>query len=370
MKYIGVLFIAMILVNCTPKEDIALISEADFAYNQDGKDIKLFTIKNQNGLVCQLTNFGGRVVSLWVPDKDGKLGDVVVGYGTGDDFVNKQEQYFGGTIGRYGNRIGAGQFILDSVEYQLPINDGLNHLHGGSEGFHRKIWNVDEVTDNALTFSYLSPDMQEGYPGNVKVKVTFELTEDNALKIVYVANTDKPTILNLTNHTYFNLADAGAGTINDHKLMIQSDYYTPVDSVLITTGEIVPVAGTPFDFNSLTAIGARVNQDDQQLIYGAGYDHNWVLKRDNDGLLLAAKVVEPVSGRIMEVYTIEPGLQFYGGNFLDGTTLGKAGIMYQHRSAFCLETQHYPDSPNKPNFPSVKLLPGEKYYSECVYKFL
>ncbi|WP_346863436.1 aldose epimerase family protein [uncultured Draconibacterium sp.] len=370
MKYLSVFILALLLWNCSEKKaEFKTISEQDFNTTYKGEEVKLYTLENSNGLICQLTNFGARVVSLYTPDKDGNLGDVVVGYGTGDDFINKKENFFGAIIGRYGNRIGEGRFVIDETEYLLEKNDGANHLHGGSDGFHRQVWTVENQSGNEITFSLLSPDMAGGYPGNVQVQVKYQLTDANELEIEYFAETDKATVLNLTNHTYFNLTDAGKSSINDHKLTINADYYTPVDGGLIPTGELAAVAGTPFDFTTATAIGDRVNNEDEQLVKGKGYDHNWVLNTNNDIAAMAAKVEDPVSGRVMEVYTIEPGIQFYGGNFLDGTIEGKYGISVDFRGALCLETQHFPDSPNKPEFPSVKLMPGEKYHSLCIYKF-
>ncbi|WP_461633045.1 aldose epimerase family protein [Labilibaculum euxinus] len=370
MKLLNVLCVVIIpvMMSCQKPQKKELISETDFSCDYNGKKVELFTLTNKNGLVCQLTNFGARVVSLWVPDKNGNFADVAVGYGTGKDFIDKKEYFFGGTIGRYGNRIGQAKFSLDGIEYQLEANNGENHLHGGSNGFYRQIWDVNQIDKQTLEFSLHSADMDGGYPGNVDVKVKYQFTDDNELKIEYFGTTDKLTVLNFTNHTYFNLKGAGAGTINDHQLMINADSFTPVDAGLIPTGEILPVKGTAFDFNNLTAIGERVDNDETQLTYGKGYDHNWVLNKSDEKLTLAAKVVEPSSGRILEVYTIEPGIQFYGGNFLDGV-VGKGNKKYDFRTAFCLETQHFPDSPNQANFPDVTVKPGEEYYSICIYKF-
>lgn len=369
MKYLILIISILVIAGCTSKEELVPISAEDFAFNHKGKEIKLFTLENDNGLVCQLTNFGARVVSIYTPDKNGSFGDVVVGYGTGKDFVEKKENYFGTTIGRYGNRIGNATFSIDSVEYVLEKNDGDNHLHGGSNGFHRQVWEVENVDKSSIVFSYVSPDMEGGYPGTINVKVKYQLTADNELKIEYFANSDKNTVLNLTNHTYFNLKDAGKSTINNHLMQINADKYTPVDAGLIPTGELAIVENTPFDFRKATAVGDRVEADHEQLKLGKGYDHNWVLNTDNNVANLAAKVTEPESGRVMEVYTNEPGIQFYGGNFLDGTDVGKNNISFGLRSAFCLETQHFPDSPNKPEFPDVKLETGKDYYSVCIYKF-
>lgn len=360
--------ITSIMMSCQKSQKIELISKTDFSCQYNGQVAELYSLTNKNGLVCQITNFGARVVSLWVPDRHGEFADIAVGYTTGKDFIEKKEYYFGATIGRYGNRIGKAKFSVDSVEYLLQANDGENHLHGGVEGFHRRIWDANQINERTLEFSIYSSDMEEGYPGNVEVKVRYQLTESNELKIEYFGKTDKRTILNLTNHTYFNLKGAGQGTINDHQLMINADSYTPVDSGLIPTGEISSVLGTPFDFKNLTVIGERVDSENLQLEYGRGYDHNWVLNKSNEKLTYAAKVFEPNSGRILEVYTNEPGLQFYGGNFLDGV-IGKENKKYDFRTAFCLETQHFPDSPNHKEFPSVEFGPDKEYYSICIYKF-
>ncbi|WP_297092226.1 aldose epimerase family protein [uncultured Draconibacterium sp.] len=369
MKYLGIIALVIMFFGCVQEEATVGISREDFAFDYNGKTIELYTLKNDNGLVCQLTNFGARVVSLYAPDKNGTPGDVVVGYGSGKDFVEKKENFFGATIGRYGNRIGNATFTIDSISYQLEKNDGENHLHGGSNGFHRQVWTVESVSDNEIVFSYLSPDGESAYPGTVNTTITYQLTAANELKIEYFATTDKKTVLNLTNHTYFNLKDGGKSSINEHLMYLNALRFTPVDGGLIPTGELAEVTGTPFDFTQATAIGERVDNEHQQLKVGNGYDHNWVLDTGNDKTQLAARVVEPESGRVLEVYTNEPGIQFYGGNFLDGTIAGKSGIKYGFRSAFCLETQHFPDSPNKPEFPGVLLNPGDKYYSICIYKF-
>ncbi|QIA07692.1 aldose epimerase family protein [Draconibacterium halophilum] len=369
MKYLGIMTLVIMVFGCAQKDATVGISSEDFAFDYDGKTIELFTLKNDNGLVCQLTNFGARVVSLYAPDKNGELGDVIVGYGSGKDFVEKKENFYGAVIGRYGNRIGNASFSIDGVEYPLEKNDGDNHLHGGTNGFHHQVWDVESASDSEVVFSLVSPDMETGYPGTVNVKVKYQLTDANELKIEYFATTDKKTVLNLTNHSYFNLKDGGRTSINDHLMYLNADYYTPVDGGLIPTGELASVAGTPFDFTTPTAIGDRVEADDVQLKVGNGYDHNWVLNTNNDAAVLAAKVVDPESGRVLEVYTNEPGVQFYGGNFLDGTIAGKNDIKYDFRGAFCLETQHFPDSPNKADFPDVFVNPGDEYHSVCIYKF-
>ncbi len=367
------LSVALLLVACactkTP-EKLSLIDPATFAGGQNGKKVELFTLKNASGMVAQITNFGGRVVSLWVPGKNGKYEDVVMGYPTLDGYRKSNESYFGTLIGRYGNRIAKGEFTLNDSLYHLAVNNGANHLHGGPMGFHNVVWDAVQSDESTLLLSYLSPDGEEGYPGNLQVNVTYELTDDNELKIEYTASTDKPTPVNLTHHSFFNLKGAGNGDVNDHLMQINAAYITPVDSGLIPTGEIAPVEGTPFDFRKPIAIGARINEENQQLKYGQGYDHNFVLAAPSDTTLtFAARVVEPASGRTMEVYTNEPGIQFYGGNFIAGKDTGKYNKVYPYRGAFCLETQHYPDSPNKPEFPSTILEPGEEYYSVCVYKF-
>jgi aldose 1-epimerase len=310
-------------------------------------------------------------VSLEAPDRDGKLADVVLGFDSLDGYLGKPP-YFGAIIGRYGNRIGAGKFTLDGQQYTLAGNDHGNSLHGGLKGFDKVLWTATPKSTpegQALLLHYVSKDGEEGYPGNLAVTVTYTLTDKNELKIHYSATTDKATVLNLTNHSYFNLAGAGSGDILKHELTLHADRFTPVDKGLIPTGKLEPVAGTPFDFTKATAIGARVNDDHEQLKLGLGYDHNWVLTRSGKGLATAAEVYEPSSGRALEVLTTEPGVQFYCGNFLDGTNVGKGGKAYQHRWGFCLETQHFPDSPNKPEFPSTRLAPGEKYDTTTVYKF-
>ncbi len=347
------------------------ITKADFGTTKDGQKADLYTLTNANGLVAKITNYGGTVTELWVPDRDGKLGDILLGFDNVKDYEEKSP-YFGCLIGRYGNRIGKGKFTLDGKEYTLAANNDENHLHGGLKGFDKVVWDAEPVKSSSsvgLKLHYLSKDMEEGYPGNLDMTVTYTLTNKDELKIHYEATTDKPTVCNLTNHNYYNLAGQGNGDILGHKLMINADTYTPVDSGLITTGQIAPVAGTPFDFTKSTAIGARINNDDTQLEYGLGYDHNWVLNKKGSKMSLAAKVYEPTTGRIMKIYTNEPGLQFYAGNFLDGTLTGKEGKVYNHRYGFCLETQHYPDSPNKPGFPTTTLRPGEKYATTTVHKF-
>ena len=339
-------------------------------YNKN-KKMQEFTIKNPNGIKACITNYGGRVVSLHVPDKKGCFQDIVLGYDNLSDYLSSNEKYYGATIGRYGNRIGNAVFSLNGIKYNLEKNNGNNSLHGGSGGFHNVIWDVLQKDKQTLELKYLSKDMEEGFPGNLKVKVIYSLTDNNELKIEYFGETDQETIVNLTHHSFFNLTGNQEKSINNHLLQINAESYTPVDEGLISTGEIAPVEGTPFDFREPAAIGQRLEEDNEQLKFGRGYDHNWVLDATglNKNIRSAAKVVEPESGRIMEVFTNEPGIQFYGGNFLNGSDVGKNRIAYQYRTAFCLETQHFPDSPNKENFPSTLLKPGEKYYSVCIYRF-
>lgn len=333
--------------------------------------MNIYTLTNKNGVSAKITNYGGIVVSLNVPDKSGQLGDVVLGFDNLEDY-RKAHPFFGALAGRYGNRIANGKFSLNGIEYRLAQNDGPNSLHGGLKGFDKVIWKakpIDTPAGPTLELTYLSQDGEEGYPGNLSVKVVYTLTHDNELRIDYTATTDKDTIVNLTHHSYFNLAGAGKGDILDHELMIKADRFTPVDETLIPTGELKPVAGTSFDFTRPTKIGLRIDQEDEQLKFGRGYDHNYVLTKADGSLALAARVFEPTSGRVMEVWTTEPGIQFYSGNFLDGSNIGKGGQPYPRRSGFCLETQHFPDSPNHPNFPSTVLKSGETYRSTTIYKF-
>jgi aldose 1-epimerase len=348
---------------------ITLLKKSDFEREIDGKQVRLYTLKNQSGMISEITNYGGKVVSLWTPDRKGHYEDIVLGYSNINDYLNSKEKYFGALIGRYGNRIANGKFDLNGKEYDLAKNNGLNHLHGGNKGLESVVWDAKQVDSQTLELRYISKNMEEGYPGNLVIKVVYKLTNNNELKIEYWASTDAPTVLNLTHHSFFNLKGAGNGTINNHLLQINAAYYTPVDEGLIPTGEIASVENSAFDFQKITVIGQRVNAQNQQLIYGLGYDHNFVLNQKLEGLNYAAKVIEPVSGRTMEVYTNEPGLQFYGGNFLNGTEIGKNKKSYEYRTAFCLETQHFPDSPNKNHFPTTKLNPGTEYHSICIYKF-
>ena len=329
--------------------------------------IKLFTLENTNGVKAILTNYGARLVSLITLDSKGEKRDIVLGYDNSDAIVNGN-QYFGSTIGRFANRIAKGKFTLEGIEYTLLQNNGKNALHGGVEGYDTRIWSV-KLDGNRISFKHLDKDMHEGYPGNVEVEVVYELTEKNELKISYFATTDKTTHFNVTNHAFFNLRGAGNGNILNHKLQINADRFTPIDKNQIPTGEIVPVDGTPFDFRSFEEIGKNIDDDDEILANGFGYDHNWVINGNENELKFCAKVIEPENGIVMEVFTTEPGVQLYTGNFLDKSDLGREGIGYGRREAFCLETQHFPDTPNKENFPSTILKPGEKFFSQTIYKF-
>lgn len=335
----------------------------------DGTEVEAFTLKNTNGLEVRAITYGAIITSITTPDRAGAFRDIVLGFDTLDPYV-KGHPFFGAIVGRYGNRIAKGRFVLDKTEYTLATNNGPNHLHGGVRGFDKYVWKADVLSENSLRFSRVSPDREEGYPGTLNVEVIYSLTNYNELIVDYAATTDLPTHVNLTQHSYFNLAGQGSGDVLGHEMTINADRYTPVDSALIPTGELAPVEGTPFDFRKPTAIGARIDATHPQIKSGGGYDHNFVLERQTtDRLELAARVVEPKSGRWMEVATSEPGVQFYTGNFLDGSITGKGGASYGRRSGFCLETQHFPDTPNRENFPTTELRPGERYSSRTVFKF-
>lgn len=335
----------------------------------DGKSTDLYYLKNKNGVQAAVTNYGGRLVSLLVPDRTGKMVDVVLGFNSVQDYIDANEPYFGATIGRYANRIANGKFILDGQLYTLSVNNGTNTLHGGKGGFQGKVWNAAQPDSSALKLSYLSKDGEEGFPGNLEVKVVYTLTDDNALKIDYMARTDKKTVVNLTNHAFFNLNGEGSGPITDHILMIDADRYTPVNKMLIPLGNNESVANTPFDFRVPAVIGKRINDKNEQLANGSGYDHNFVLNQKDAGTQRVSTVLGPKTGIFMEIFTREPGLQFYSGNFLKGKSTGKSGKNYGYRTAFCLETQHFPDSPNQPGFPSTVLSPGQTYKTSSVYRF-
>jgi aldose 1-epimerase len=340
-----------------------------FGQTPDSKQVELYTLTNTNGLTAKITNYGAILVSLEVPDRDGKLADITLGFDNLNDYVERNA-FFGATVGRYANRIGGAKFTLEGVEYTLAANNGPNHLHGGKKGFDKVVWRLDDLGNDAdraaVKLTYISEDGEENYPGNLACCVTYALTSNNELRIDFEAETDKTTVINLTNHSYFNLAGQGVGNILDHVVMLNAGQYTVFDDTLIPTGEIRSVEGTPFDFTSPTSIGARIGQ------VGMGYDQNYVLSKEGareGSLTLCARVLEPTSGRIMEIHTTEPGVQFYTGNFLDGTLTGKEGKVYKKHYGFCLETQHYPDSPNKPEFPSVVLQPGQKFTSTTVFTF-
>src|SRR5215470_7265320 len=343
-----------------------------FGTTSDGKTADLYVLTNKNRMEVSITNYGGIVTSIKVPDRNGKIGDVALGYDTLDGYVT-DKVYIGATVGRYCNRIGHGEFSIDGVKYTLAKNNGENTLHGGIKDFNKMLWEARDVSKDgepALELRYTSKDMEEGFPGNLATTVVFTLTNRDELKIDYVATTDKKTVVNLTNHSYFNLAGPGSGDVLKTVLRIEADKLTPIDSGLIPTGELKNVRGTPFDFRKPTEIGARIDQDDEQLKLGRGYDHNFVLiKNKPNGLSLAALAEEPATGRVLEVWTTEPGIQLYTGNFLDGSIHGKGGVAYTKRGAFCLETQHFPDSPNHSNFPPTILRPGQRYHTTTIYKF-
>lgn len=349
----------------TPTSLMAEIPTEDF------DSIKLFTLTSPAGVTVKLTNYGAVITSIITPDRDGELADVALGYSRVEDYINAVDKpYFGAVVGRYGNRIAGGAFRLDGTAYTLAKNNGPNHLHGGVIGFDKVVWDAKpNPADNSVAMSYTAKDGEEGYPGNLRVTVTYKLTRDGELLVDYRATTDRATPCNLTQHTYFNLKGEGEGTILDHRLKINADRFTPVDSGLIPTGELATVAGTPFDFRAAKPIGRDIGLDHPQLEYGLGYDHNWVLNRTTDALEFAAEVVEPTTGRKLTVLTTEPGIQFYCGNFLDGRLRGKSGKPYVYRGGFCLETQHFPDSPNQPSFPSTILRPGEAYDTTTVFRF-
>lgn len=333
----------------------------------DGKPTRLFTLKNENGVTCDITNYGARIVRLWVPDKNGDFGDVVLGFDTLQEYLDTDEIYFGALVGRYANRIAKGEFSLNDKEHTLDVNHGYHHIHGGTNGFHQQVWDAKQLSEYELQLSYFSPDGEEGFPGNLHIQVTYTLLPDNSLKISYLANTDQATPVSLTNHSFFNLAGAGNPSIQDHLLQINATRYTPIDDQQIPLGTIEPVKDTPFDFQVPATIGSRWAMDHPQLESGLGFDHNYA--PDGLGLRQVARVEDPKSGRTMEVITNEPGVQFYSGNFLDGQVTGKNGLTYPYRSAFCLETQRFPDSPNQPAFPDCILYPGQSYQSTCIYKF-
>lgn len=373
MKNIIYLVVSLLLFTSCAEEkisEITLLDTTNFQTTIDGKKTNLYTLDSKKGMKMQVTNFGARVISIWAPDKEGRYADVAIGYKSVDEYIyNKGERFLGSAVGRYANRIAKGTFQLDGETYTLPQNNNGQTLHGGLIGIDMIAWDVDSVTTNQLFLSHVVPDGRDGFPGNLSIKMVYTLTDDNEFKITYEATTDKPTVVNLSNHTFFNLKGESNGTILDHILTIKANSTTPVDRVLIPTGEIVDVEGTPFDFRKPTAIGARVNVENEQLKNGMGYDHNWVLDKDKVGVEHIATLKEPTSGRVMEIWTDQLGLQFYSGNFFDGTTNGKYGKPIYYREAIALETQKFPDSPNQANFTNTRLNPGEIYTHTCIYKF-
>jgi aldose 1-epimerase len=353
------------------RKDPNPVTTAIFGKLPDGRNVRKFTLANATGASIQAIEYGATITSLCMPDRNGKIQDVVLGYDSLQGYVDGTF-YFGAIVGRYGNRIGKGQFQLDGKQYQLTVNNGENHLHGGKVGFNKVFWEGKILTDAAapsIQFQYVSRDGEEGYPGTVTLKVTYTLTDKNELRITYEGTTDKPTILNPTQHSYFNLTGDPTQTILNHMLKIEADSITPVDKGLIPTGMLLNVAGTPMDFRSATEIGLRINEPNEQLQFGQGYDHNWVLQGNSGQVRKAAELFDPKSGRLLTVLTDQPGLQFYSGNFLDGTAVGKNGISYKLRTGLCLETQAFPDTPNKPLFPQVTLKPGQVYHQTTIYQF-
>ncbi len=378
MKKLFVVAAAALMAACgNQKKEPAgpqLFNDQDFATELNGKAINLYTLQNENGMAVQITNYGARLVDIWVPDKDGNFQDVIMGFETGDAYLKATDINNGPIVGRYGNRIGKGQFTLDGKDYQLTINDGENHLHGGTNGFSGKVWDAKMTKDasgnDAVEMTYVSPDGEEGYPGTLTIAVTYSLTPKNELVINYKATTDAPTILNPTSHSYFNLHGTNEFSTNSHIMTIYADSFTPTDKGLIPTGEIVAVGGTPLDFRVPTAIGDRIDQDFEPLVFAGGYDHNWVLnKPEPKALTLAAEVYEPRTGILMKILTDQPGMQFYSGNFMTGDLEGKRGNKNNYRSGIALETQNFPDAINHENFPSPILRPGEVYTQTCVYAF-
>lgn len=366
-------FATLLLAGCNNKPATELthsgLNPQDFNTEISGEAVKLYTLTNKAGMEVCITNFGARIVSVMVPDKDGNMKDVVLGFDNIEDYINVPSD-FGAAIGRYANRIKDGRIVIDGVEYQLPQNNFGHSLHGGPQGWQYKVFKAGKITDNSIALTLQSPDGDANYPGNVTATVTYTMTDDNAIDIQYEATTDKKTVINMTNHSYFNLSGDATKPITDHVLYVNADNFTPVDDTFMTTGEILPVAGTPMDFTTPRAVGSEIdNFEYEQLKNGNGYDHNWVLNTNGNVNKLAAKVTSPITGISLEVYTNEPGVQVYSGNFLDGTVKGKKGTVYNQRTGICLEVQHYPDSPNKPEWPSVLLEPGQTYRSQCIYKF-
>ena len=368
-----VIFLVIISNSCTKiskKMEVLKIDKIQFGETMDGTGVDQFILSNKNGMEVRIITYGGIITSWTAPDKNGGYKDIVLGYNTLAEY-EAETPYFGALIGRYGNRIAKGKFSLDDQKYTLAVNNGVNHLHGGQKGFDKVVWDAKTIVSDStvsLEISYLSKDMEEGYPGNLETKVTYTLNNKDELSVNYEATTDKPTIVNLTQHSYFNLTADFNQDILGHELLINADSFLPVDYTLIPTGEFRDVSGTPFDFRTSKAIGTHIDNENIQLKNGLGYDHCWALNDQDTGVRFVASAYEPVSGRLLEVFSDEPGIQFYSGNFLDGTLPSKNNGVYQHRTGFCLETQHYPDSPNQKNFPSVRLNPGEKYNSKTVFR--
>lgn len=354
----------------TQEKTLSGLAYASFKKSLDGKETSLYTLTNKNGMEVAITNYGAKIVSLLVPDKNGNMTDVVTGHNSIDEYLVSEEPYFGAICGRYGNRIAKGTFTLDGITYnKLAINNGPNSLHGGIKGFNFQIWDVNQINNQTIELKYLSPDGEEGFPGNLDTTVIYHLTDENELVIHYQATTDKPTVLNLTNHSYFNLSGAGDPYVGDHILTINADYYLPTDNTAIPYGNPEKVEGTPMDFRTPTEIGLHINDNFEQLIFGKGYDHTYVLNKEENELSFCASCFSPKTGIIMETYTTEPGVQLYTSNWTTGNFIAKNGQRYPERCAFCLETQHFPDSPNKPEYPSVVLRPGETFESKTIYKF-
>ena len=369
---LSIISLLFLFVFCTynSKEEFVL-KASDFQKTIDGKITNLYLLKNDK-IKVYITNYGGRIVSILTPDRYGQMGDVVLGFKSIDDYLSANGPYHGALIGRVGNRIAKGKFTLDGKTYSLPINNNQNHLHGGPEGFNNHVWEVKAVDQSSISMNYFSKDGEMGYPGNLDVQVKYSLNNENELLISYKATTDKSTPVNLTNHAFFNLAGEASGTINDHLLRLNADHFTPVDKTLIPLGENRSVKGTPFDFRVPKTIGRDLNQQNTntQMNYGGGYDHNFVLNKESDReMSLAGYVIDPKTGRRMDIFTEEPGIQFYGGNFMDGSDIGKYGKKFLYRESFALETQHFPDSPNQPSFPNIILLPGDIYQTKSIYKF-
>ena len=371
-RFLRVFFTLLLLSLATAVAQAqATVTKQSFGKNEAGENIDLYTLRNTHGVEAKITNYGGILVSLKVPDRNGKFDDVVLGFNDLDSYL-KPHPYFGALIGRYGNRIAKGRFSLNGVEYKLAVNNGENHLHGGLKGFDKVIWTGKEMKTKAgpaVVLTYLSKDGEEGYPGNLTTRVVYTLTNNNELKIEYSTSTDKDTVTNLTHHSYFNLAGEGNGDILNTRVTINANRFVPTDAGSIPLGELRRVAGTPFDFLTAHSISERINKDDEQIKFGSGYDHTWVINGRQGVMRFAAIAYEPTSGRVMQVWTTEPGMQFYTGNFLDGTLTGKAGKLYPRRSGFCFETQHYPDAPNQPSFPTTTLKKGATYKSTTIYKF-